>query len=539
MNNLIWLAGYRNPRSSGGGFRRLAELANFLESAGWAVDVWKIDIGEAGATEVEIRRKDWHRINVVQHPRPVLEEQLPQHPDYPCAVLAPYAAAGKLLEQTFDAHGRKAGWPAMVLVESTDGLPYFVFHRAWRDRQFLPGSAIGLLVREPRWGFADRRGEPRYMHGTYWAHRMEQFCARAADFWWTGQGAAAKSPAEIWQCDGPQVEEQARRDDCLPDSGELRDLIDRRDKTNRYPTAGNAFAGYPDAECGFSVVIPYYNMGAYVREAVESVLDSTCPPEEVIIVNDGSTEPESLEVLSVLKARHSCIRVLHQDNQGLGKSRIIGAKEARSDFLFFLDADDAVEPEFFRRALDILRRFNNVAMVTAWERYFGDVEKVWPKWDFDIPRQLCQNMTAPLCLVRKQAWLGNVRHLPDFDDNYEDYHAWLSIIEEGGTCVCLNEPLVRHRIRSGSRWDQRTRQQLIRLQERIVRCHPGLYERHGPELFCLQYANGTALGWDTPAAFHEGSPEAGETEKPERGPAMSRLARWLGRMAERTGKDSS
>jgi glycosyltransferase involved in cell wall biosynthesis len=89
-----------------------------------------------------------------------------------------------------------------------------------------------------------------------------------------------------------------------------------------------------------SVVIPTYNYGHFVCEAVESALAQTYPAVEVIVVDDGSKD-DTRERLAVYCDR---IRYIYQENQGLSAARNTGIREARGDYIAFLDSDDAFHP---------------------------------------------------------------------------------------------------------------------------------------------------------------------------------------------------
>lgn len=90
-----------------------------------------------------------------------------------------------------------------------------------------------------------------------------------------------------------------------------------------------------------SVIIPNYNYGRFLAEAVNSALNQTSAPHEVIVVDDGSTD-NSLEILAAYGER---IKVIRQTNQGVGAARNAGAELATGDLLAFLDADDYWAPE--------------------------------------------------------------------------------------------------------------------------------------------------------------------------------------------------
>lgn len=94
-----------------------------------------------------------------------------------------------------------------------------------------------------------------------------------------------------------------------------------------------------------SVVMPCYNHGRYLREAVDSVLGQTHPAVELIVVDDGSED----DTPDVLKAYGSRIRALRQPNRGRSAARNRGLDEARGQFVKLLDADDKLDPECLER----------------------------------------------------------------------------------------------------------------------------------------------------------------------------------------------
>lgn len=90
-----------------------------------------------------------------------------------------------------------------------------------------------------------------------------------------------------------------------------------------------------------SVVIPSYNYGQFVGDAVESALAQTYRPIEVIVVDDGSTDDTLLRLLPF----SGRIRVIHQENRGLSAARNAGIKAASAEWVAFLDSDDLWHPE--------------------------------------------------------------------------------------------------------------------------------------------------------------------------------------------------
>ena len=87
-----------------------------------------------------------------------------------------------------------------------------------------------------------------------------------------------------------------------------------------------------------SVIIPCYNQGQYIEEAVKSVLAQTYQNFEIIIVNDGSTDEFTNKLLSDYDKQKT--KVLHTDNQGLASARNNGIKVAKGKYILPLDADE-------------------------------------------------------------------------------------------------------------------------------------------------------------------------------------------------------
>lgn len=85
-----------------------------------------------------------------------------------------------------------------------------------------------------------------------------------------------------------------------------------------------------------SVIIPTFNYGRFVGDAVSSALAQTCPPHEIIVVDDGSTDGTA----EALRSFDGRIRVIRQENQGVAVARNTGVAHASGDLLAFLDADD-------------------------------------------------------------------------------------------------------------------------------------------------------------------------------------------------------
>lgn len=128
--------------------------------------------------------------------------------------------------------------------------------------------------------------------------------------------------------------------------------------------AGVGSSGSTAAEPLVSAIVPYHRSSRYVERAVSSLLGQTHRNLEVLLVNDGSFEPED-EVLSRLVAEPR-VSMVTQLNRGEPAARNLGTQLATGRYVAMLDADNVLEPEFVSRAVAILEREPELAYVTCW-----------------------------------------------------------------------------------------------------------------------------------------------------------------------------
>lgn len=98
-----------------------------------------------------------------------------------------------------------------------------------------------------------------------------------------------------------------------------------------------------------SIIMPVYNAGQFVRACLETIQNQTLKNIEVICVNDGS-EDASLSVLEEFAKKDKRFRIINKENTGAGDCRNIGLKEAKGEYVLFLDADDKFHPELCDKA---------------------------------------------------------------------------------------------------------------------------------------------------------------------------------------------
>jgi glycosyltransferase involved in cell wall biosynthesis len=110
-----------------------------------------------------------------------------------------------------------------------------------------------------------------------------------------------------------------------------------------------------------SVIIPTYNCGQYIVEAIESVRGQTYKDFEIVVVDDGSTD-NTREVLKEY-IENSLINYIYQKNQGPGAARNTGIRSARGEYVAFLDADDTLTEDSLEKRMGLINSYPDVGFV--------------------------------------------------------------------------------------------------------------------------------------------------------------------------------
>jgi glycosyltransferase involved in cell wall biosynthesis len=201
-----------------------------------------------------------------------------------------------------------------------------------------------------------------------------------------------------------------------------------------------------------TVIVPTYNSGSLVCQAVESAMAQTVSPEAVIVIDDGSTD-DTAERLARFGSRVRCIR---QPNRGVSAARNRGLRETRSEFVAFLDADDVWHPRKLELQLEALHARPEFGLV-------GTRTYSWPGRTSEVPRQPILDRLVPvpweLLAVRNVLVTSSVMirrtildRVGEFDTRLqgpEDHDLWLRVAE-ASRAGSLDVPLTGYRDVPGS-----------------------------------------------------------------------------------------
>jgi glycosyltransferase involved in cell wall biosynthesis len=225
-----------------------------------------------------------------------------------------------------------------------------------------------------------------------------------------------------------------------------------------------------------SIIITCYNLGAYLQEALDSALAQTHPDFEVLLIDDGSTDPETIKVLDQLAA-HPRLRVFRTENQGVARARNYGVVQSSGLYFLPLDADDRILPDYLTRAISVLEETPEAGFVGCHYRIFGDRTGECRPTIYQLPDLLVENVIPIASVVRRSCWDEVGGYSPDV--GFEDWDLWLGILGRGHRGVVIPEILFEYRIRPQSRQSLNTEpnayQQTL---EMIYGRHRDLYATH-------------------------------------------------------------
>lgn len=205
-----------------------------------------------------------------------------------------------------------------------------------------------------------------------------------------------------------------------------------------------------------SIVIPTYNRARYLSRAIDSVLDQTLPPDELIIVDDGSTDNTAGIVAGVTSRASFPVHFIRQENKGASSARNLGIQQARGDILCFLDSDDWWDKKKIELQLPLLLENSNILITHTREIWFRNGVRVNQKKKHAPGSGAIFSACLRMCVVGMSTVMVK-REIFDqygvFDESLpccEDYDLWLRIAHER-QFLLVEHPLT---LKEGGREDQ-------------------------------------------------------------------------------------
>ncbi len=240
-----------------------------------------------------------------------------------------------------------------------------------------------------------------------------------------------------------------------------------------------------DADPIVSIVTPFYNTGAVFDETARSVLQQSLQQWEWIIVNDGSTDPQSNQILDQYREMDPRVRVVdHTENKGLSAARNTGAREARTNYLLYLDSDDLLEATAAEKWLWFLESYPQYSFVGGYLVGFGAHQYLWRAGFQNQEANLDRNQINHILMVRKKV----VEIVGGYDETMrqglEDWDFWVRSADKGYWGDFIPEFLHWYRTRAShtDRWDSLNEERLQEKRDEFRQHYPHLWEDKFPKI---------------------------------------------------------
>jgi len=198
-----------------------------------------------------------------------------------------------------------------------------------------------------------------------------------------------------------------------------------------------------------SIIVPVYNTGGTLLETIWSIDRQTYSNIEVIIVDDGSNDEDTIKRLRNIG---SDITVIVQKNMGLPAARNTGIKAASGEYIICLDSDDRLSKRYVEKVVKVFEGSTNnkLAIVSTYVQAFGVSSEQWAVPDFDKNILKYSNVLPVASMFRKDVWEKVGGYDESFRKGFEDWDFWLSIVENGYEWSVINEPLFYYRRKTNS-----------------------------------------------------------------------------------------
>lgn len=198
-----------------------------------------------------------------------------------------------------------------------------------------------------------------------------------------------------------------------------------------------------------SVIMPCYNDGKYIREAITSVKKQTYSSWEIIIIDDGSDDEETIKLINSIDDNR--ITVLHTEHLRPAGARNFGIQHSRGKYILPLDSDDVIDKIYMEKAVQIIERNSKIGVVYCQAELFGEQQGRWDLPDYCFDKMLLDNIVFVTALFYKEDWEKVGGFSTTMVAGMEDYDFWLSIMSLGREIYQIPEVLFYYRIKPISR----------------------------------------------------------------------------------------
>ncbi|HZH74454.1 MAG TPA: glycosyltransferase [Archangium sp.] len=266
---------------------------------------------------------------------------------------------------------------------------------------------------------------------------------------------------------------------CSPERfvRELERTVERVSQTRPRPEPRPSSRKAPRQAPDVSIIVPYYNMGRYLPETLHSLRQQTFEDYEIVLVDDGSTDPASRQLVDELEGTPK-LRIVRKPNGGLSSARNAGLRHARGRWLLPVDPDDLLSPTFLEKAVDVMSRSPGLGYVTSLVSYFVEDPRQpiggWVPWGMARDALCVENVASTCTALMERTLLEDLGGYDEWLTSFEDWDVFCGMAERGHEGMIIPEFLFHYRRRPDSMTRTVATHSKHALIAYLLQKHPGL-----------------------------------------------------------------
>ena len=229
-------------------------------------------------------------------------------------------------------------------------------------------------------------------------------------------------------------------------------------------------------------VITSYNQKTMIYEAVQSLCRQTTLPGRIVIVDDVSTDEDSVSVLNEIETDEKLsvpLIIIRQPNRGVSAARNAGIRETQTPLVLVLDGDDSLEPAYIEEVSKMLNDNSSMIAASSWLQTFGVLASTVCPTGGDVAAFLSHNCCPATHIFRRSAWQQCGGYDETMRSGFEDWDFFLNMLETapGAKIGIVEQALINYRTTPVSS-NIKSMEKRLELMRYIMEKHIGIYQEH-------------------------------------------------------------
>lgn len=220
-----------------------------------------------------------------------------------------------------------------------------------------------------------------------------------------------------------------------------------------------------------SFIIPFFNAGETIQETIDSIFNQSYSNFDIWIINDGSTDPVSVEKLKAFE-QHENITIIHQENAGPSVARNVAIQKTNADYILPIDADNTMIATALSQFIDFAEKHPEFDAFHGDMIYFGQKNSYFKREEYDKLKSILVSQIDTCALIRKSVFEKGLLY-----DVYlsklglEDWEFWINFHNQGFKSNYISNALFNMRVEFSSRTYQVANKNLNIIKEYVLTKH--------------------------------------------------------------------